>query len=1244
MSRGDDFPRYTYMMDFNPMDEDTPLRDYWQTTDDLDTEDAATIASLATQVLQSKSGYEYGDGMSMGMGVGVGIEVNEPGVVADYMYSESRSSPQSQYSTTLPTEPAESFRGLMDDHDRGVQMLEESAAPEYDFEPEAQGHESSHVHGIDEPTMLSREQDAPETFRSTLLSVAAEVDVTNHSSYSHEIEMSAAMTASRVVNGVLRRSYAGTPTEEVVNLQALQSHAPQLTPPISESRSVSVETPDYAEQEKEPTTETEDQHVYDEPEDTPMTKDDEGEDWEQDEGGETEEIEGDETEDVEGGEREEFEGDEREELEGEEREEDEGGERVQGEERETSEDEGDRKKDEVEATEGDKGGETEQDEMDEEEPTPDTGAQQQLITETNERPAADDDEELPLQETPRKRGRPRRSSAVEAPPALTSEQPTAVQIAEYEKDTHAENEEVESAVTDGADPSRAEEMPTGRRRGRPRRSEISEPATATATATAPTLAKRRPGRPPKVTDVELTLEAAPAAGRRGRSRSRKDSMVNAIQLAAIARALAPAEASAATTPHKSSMVDAATQTSPGPTQPPVAEITRTEVPSGRRGRPRKSDVLDTAQASVTADQEVATTLITSANAAPARTSSKRGRPRKSDMTDATQASTAELEQPTVEVAGTGAPSGRRGRPRKSDVAVIEVQDAVASVPRSSSRRGRPRKSDATSAAQASTKEVEPLADEASTIAAPAPSKRGRPRKSDTMGEAPASIEEFEPLAVEASMNATPVLSKRGRPRKSDMSGEAQASTEELEPLAVEAVVAVPRSSSRRRRPPKNDAMSAVQASTEEVQPEEVEPLAVEASMTAATAPSKRGRPAKRAALNATHTSTEKLQVSSAEAPATTTPVPSKRGRRRKSDAMEATPAEVPTHEVPLAVDEAPITATPASEGLPSEASVKISTTTPGRRGRLPKGVVPLLPTEIETLQTEDDIWAVDSPPSQSIGRRGRPLRQVDALEERDGSPSPLPKKRRGRGRPPKSESLLPAHLPRATVEPGLGMGAQQAESQELSTPVDDVSKDLDVGETASTPAQEDIEATPVRKRGRPKAVAVDKPLPVTDMLVTASEKKRGRRPRAIANIDSAEEQGRPHQSEVQEEEEEPAAKRRRTSNDVTMEDAVGEEEPQGNAQEDELHNVGDLGDAVAANGTRRKRSSVTWAQPLTSSLTSPQTGRRPRLSGEMLEESTKTKQVEQPPEAPPMPKTLFDMISDGRRMGRQKTYGKRSKR
>ncbi|PTB67738.1 hypothetical protein BBK36DRAFT_1115504 [Trichoderma citrinoviride] len=144
MSRGDEsFPRYTYMMDFNP-DEDTPLRDYWQTADDLDNEDAATIASLATQALQSKT-YGYGDG-----------QVSES-LVANYMYSESRSSPQSQHSTTMQAEPAESFRGLMEDHDRGAQLAEENAAiSEYDFHHETRGHASEEVAGMEEPSAVQR--------------------------------------------------------------------------------------------------------------------------------------------------------------------------------------------------------------------------------------------------------------------------------------------------------------------------------------------------------------------------------------------------------------------------------------------------------------------------------------------------------------------------------------------------------------------------------------------------------------------------------------------------------------------------------------------------------------------------------------------------------------------------------------------------------------------------------------------------------------------------------------------------------------------------------------------------------------------------------------------------------------------------------------------------------------------------------------------------------------------------------
>ncbi|UKZ54479.1 hypothetical protein TrVGV298_008287 [Trichoderma virens] len=1066
MSRGDDFPRYTYMMDFNPMDEDTPLRDYWQTTDDLDNEDAATIASLATQVLQAKSGYDYGEG----------IEVNEPAMVANYMYSESRSSPQSQYSTTHPMEPAESFRGLMEDHDRGAQMLEESAASEYDFEPEAQGQASSGMAGIEEPTALSREHYVPEDF-SSMLNVPVEVEATHQSSYTHEIEMSAAMTASRVVNGVLSRSYAGTPTEEAVNLQALQSQAPQLTPPQSESRSVSVERSDHAEQEKEPSMEADAQRFDDEPKNARTA--------EEGEGGEREGMEEDEMEEIEEDEREQGEKDEREQG------------QMEGDER-------------GEMEEGEREG-MERDETDEEEPTPDTGAQQQLIMESNERSIIDDDErELPLlQQTPRKRGRPRRSDAEEAPPAPATERPIPDQIAVHEKDSRGENEAVEPAATDDADIDRAEEVPTERKRGRPRKSEISEPVTPAA----PTPAKRGPGRPPKVTDLQLIQESTPAAGKRGRPR--KNSMADAAQMSAVTLELSAVEAPAAI---------------PAP---------------GKRGRPRKSSIADATQRPAVAPE-----LSTVGTPVP----SKRGRPRKSDAMDAAQTPASSARLPVVGVAETGMSSGKRGRPRKSDVldaapsSSNAVQETATTPARSSSKRGRPRKSDVTDAAQAST-EVDLLAVEVAETEVSS-GKRGRPRKSDVLDAAPSSSN----AAQETATTPARSLSKRGRPRKSDT-------------------------------------------------------------------------------IDATQVSNEESQLSSVEAPVTATPASGKRGRPGKSDMMGATPMQASIYEAQLPVVEASVATTPASgerrPPLNAIPNTSIPTTTPGKRGRPPKNAGPLMPIENGILPIAEAPQTTDSPTVKSIGRRGRPPRQADTLEERAVSPTPQSTKKRGRGRPPKSETLLPADLPNTTVEPGLGTDSQEeAEPHKPSKPTVDVWEDYAVGETVSTPAQEDIEVAPAKKRGRPKAAAVDKAPSVMDILVTASAKKRGRPPKAIATVDLAEEHGRNVQSEAQEEEEEPAAKRKRTDNSTTMEDVVGEDETRGDTREDELPSVEELGDAVAANDTARKRLSVTWAMPLSSTLTepktvtepSPQLHRHPRLSGEALDESTRAKQVEQPP---PAPKTLF---------------------
>ncbi|KAL7949741.1 hypothetical protein V8C42DRAFT_311825 [Trichoderma barbatum] len=1007
MSRGDDFPRYTYMMDFNPMDEDTPLRDYWQTADDLDNEDAATIASLATQALQSKSGYEYGEG----------IEVNEPNVVVNYMYSESRSSPQSQYSTTIQTEPAESFRGLMEDHDRGAQISEENAASEYDFEPETREHVSSDVAGIEDSAELSGEQYAPESFRS-MLSVAAEVEVADQNSPTHEVEMSAAMTASRVVNGVLSRSYATTTTEAEVNLQALQSQAPQPTPPLSESRPVSIETPDHAEEEIELAMEVDERHADGEPEIVLPV--------EEDQSGEREKNQ-----------RDEDEGD------------DDAGDEVKG-----------RKKD--------------KEDDEDEETTSDTGAQQQLMMEFNERSTVADDEGLPLLlQTPRKRGRPRKSDAAVPPLDLPTERLGTAQLAVHKETSHAGNGAVESATTDGADLSRAEELPAERKRGRPRKSEIPEPAAATTIPTAPTPGKRGPGRPPKTTAPDSTLEATPT--------------------------------------------------------------------TGKRGRPRKSSVADAARPSATVlEPLVAGTAVT---AAPG--SCKRGRPRKSDAMDATQASSNEAQLPAAGVvAGTEAPpSGKRGRPRKSDVL---------------------------DAAQSSTNETH----EVVVTAAPVPNKRGRPRKSDTTGATQASTEEPELPAVEAAETRVP-SGKRGRPRKSDVTGTTQAPTEGLQLTAVEAPV------------------------------------------TAISAPGKRGRP-------------------------------------RKSDVMDATPTQVPTHEAQLPVVEASITTTPASgkRGRPLKASITTSMTTPGKRGRPSKSTIPSVQpgTEVLPIGDEDANKTVASPVVKSTGQRGRPPRRADVLEGRAVSPSPLSTKKRGRGRPPKSETMLYADLPSTAVAPDLGTDAQEAEAQEPSKPTDDVPKDLAAGETTYIQRRGGVEATPARKRGRPKTAVVDESLSVMDMLVTGSAKKRGRPLNTIDTIDSAEEHGRPLQSEIQEEEEEPTVKRRRANNDTTMEDAVDEEESQRKILEDEMPSVEALRKAPAADDTTHKRPDMATAKAPSFISTEERTtvessirlDRRPRISGEMLDESSSTKPAERTLIAPP--KSLFDMLSNGKKLVRQKTYGKRSKR
>ncbi|KAH6610004.1 hypothetical protein Trco_000024 [Trichoderma cornu-damae] len=391
-------------MDFNPADEQSPPTDLWPTNDGLDSEDAATIASLATQPLQSKFNCEHGDG----------IEVSGQALVANY--AESRSSPQSQYSAIIPTEPAESFRGLMEDHERGAQILEEDAILEYGLEPGARGHSSIDVAGVEEPSLLSGEHIPPDPFRS-LLNVA-DVDVAAQNSLTYEVEMSATMTASHIANEMFSSTYAEMPNDGSVNLQALQ-----LTPPQTESPSVSIEERDRAEQETEPTFNVDEQRDGSEAQ-SPIL----------------EEIKSD------------------------------------------------------------------------------IGAQQQLMTESNEQLARGDGKgSSALQHAPRGRGRPRKSDASVVPSdSLPKRTRIIAKVAEQEHASPEADEATGSVVAEGAEVSKVEEASGVRKRGRPCKSEIGE--------ATPSSVKRGSGRPPKSAAADVTPESTPAIGKRGRPR--KSSMAD----------------------------------------------------------------------------------------------------------------------------------------------------------------------------------------------------------------------------------------------------------------------------------------------------------------------------------------------------------------------------------------------------------------------------------------------------------------------------------------------------------------------------------------------------------------------------------------------------------------------------------------------------------------------------------------------------------------------------------------------
>lgn len=686
MSRGDSIPRYTYTMDFNPMDEQSPLTDFWQMNDGLDTEDAAVIATLATQALQSKFNYEYEDD----------IGVNGQAEVANY--TESRSSPQSQYSAFAHEEPAESFRGLMEDHDRGAQFSGQDATSEYDLEPAARGRVLDNVAGIEEPAVFLRESDLADPLYS-LLNVSADID-----------EMRGAMTASQIVNEVLRSSeMAAAQSQMDVNIQALHSQAAQLTPPDSESPSIVSEERDHRDLEEDFLISVGGQHDDCEPENVVV-----------------EETSLDTTA--------------QQQL------------QLMAESNEQpTMDEG-RQPSPSQPTPRKVGRPRKSDTAVE---PPDLAPKGSGITEMAVRekvliegdevvePAVVDEVETEInrtEETPatRRRGRPRQSEIPELTRASSTKRgpgrPPKLVAPEVPR----------------------EWTPTTGKRGRPRKSDVEDQSRV------------------HTKESDIPIEEAPIAtsapGKRGRPR--KSEVENESQVHAkesdIPTEETPAAAPAATSaagkrgrPRKSE-VENESQMHTKESDIPIEETPAAIPVASKRGRPRKSEVEDKSQMHIE-ESDIP------AEEAPAATTAaaKRGRPRRNTLVDVLQAPTDESQLPAVETSGSTPSLNKRGRPRKSEVIIaahnptdehtLAATEAANSTP-APSRRGRPRKSEVISTTQALTDEHAVSAAETAT-STPAPSKRGRPRKSDVAQE---STTEPQPLIVETP-TVMPTSGKRGRP-------------------------------------------------------------------------------------------------------------------------------------------------------------------------------------------------------------------------------------------------------------------------------------------------------------------------------------------------------------------------------------------------------------------------------------------------------------------------------------------------
>ncbi|PTB78937.1 hypothetical protein M440DRAFT_1156179 [Trichoderma longibrachiatum ATCC 18648] len=1087
MSRGDEsFPRYTYMMDFNP-DEDTPLRDYWQTADpdDLDNEDAATIASLATQALQSKN-YGYGYGYGSGDG-----QVSES-LVANYLYSESRSSPQSQHSTAMQAEPAESFRGLMEDHDRGARLAEENAMTDYDFHHEARGHVSEEVAGMEDPTSLSREQQgheeerfAHDAFRPLVSAAAADENL----SHTYQVEMSAAMTASRVVNGVLRRSYASTPNEMDLDPQPLQSQAPQPTSPQSESSPVSVETPEVVEPEQEVTIADDEHQVDGEPEAAPVMEHEKGnEEGDEDMPDHGNEVPREDIEEV----RED--GEPEEEVRVEELDQAEDMRRTEvetSEEAGVEEEDAQRTADQGEATEEAQAEETRHAQR-EEEAWSEAGVQQQIIMESNERPTIDDSDNLPPpRPAPRKRGRPRKSDAALVLPDSVPEQLQAAEVSVHEESSFV-REAVETAATDDADISRAAEVPTGRKRGRPRKSELSDSAPTARPRSAS--AKRGPGRPPKaIIDTPHEPTQAPTVSTGKRGRPRKSSMADGAQATSVqVLTAAPPASGKRGRPRKSETRETSVQASITETGAPTTGETGAGVSvPGRRGRPRKSETILTDEAQLSTVDPAAS---------EARGSSRRGRPRKSETTDNANVSTNEArpsttEAPAVESALPTTHSKKRGRPRKSEAMPInEVQvplvESTTSAARSSIKRGRPRKRDV-SAHESQLPELERSAAGIATPAARSSSRRGRPRKSDTSGVTRDSAVKpqppFETAAVGAATPMARSSSRRGRPRKSDLVATAHSYTDEsqlsADELTVQATTPAARSLSRRGRPRKRDTLDIIEAPIDKVQPSADETRS-EAITSVVRSLSRRGRPRKRDTLDGTQISTGEEQLLEAEiTPEAMTPAArssSRRGRPRKSDlTRENTQVLANESQIPTVQRAASRARSSSRRGRPRKSDVTSENTqafanesqlppferaasrarSSSRRGRPRKSS--FVGAETQAITAGPRLSAVGAPDTATPASNKRGRRRRASVASSTATPGV-------RGRPPKNTvPLSPAEIEETLTSDNPTTTAVSTFSIPLGQPIRAFLDADEAEETAEEAAPPSPLSVTKRGRGRP---------------------------------------------------------------------------------------------------------------------------------------------------------------------------------